>query len=286
MEQLGCDLNQSLWTARALITDRDAILRAHLTYLDAGAQCIISGSYQASLQAFESIGIEHKEAEELILRSIDIAHTAVDSYQKSNPKKFRPLVAASIGPYGALLADGSEYHGNYGVTDELLHQFHISKIHLLDKSNADILAIETIPSYQESQVLAEILTEVKKKTWISFSCKDEDHINDGTPIVQCLELFDLIPTVFAVGVNCTHPKYISGLIKKVKTHSKDKKVIVYPNSGELYDATTKTWLNTANTGDISLLAREWHRLGADIIGGCCRIGPAEIEAIGKVINSV
>jgi homocysteine S-methyltransferase len=195
----------------------------------------------------------------------------------------KPLIAASIGPYGAYLADGSEYSGNYGVSDVELRDFHESRIRLLESSNADFFACETIPSYQEAKVLAEILTNTKKSAWISFSCKDELHINDGTPIAECAALLADHPNVFAVGINCTAPKYVSGLISALKTRSGFKKIVVYPNSGEAYNADSKTWLGMSDHSSFALMAKEWTGLGADIIGGCCRIGPEHIKSIAAIL---
>lgn len=251
-----------------------------MAYLNAGAQCLISASYQATIPGFQLMGIDQHEAETLILKSVDLANEAIDVFMESHDVKVRPLVAASIGPYGAFLADGSEYKGKYEITDEELLNFHDPKIKILDQSVADFLAFETIPSFQEARVLAELLPGIKKKAWISFSCKNESEINDGTPIEKCVELFKSLPTVFAVGANCTNPKYISGLIKKIRVISNGKRIIVYPNSGESYDSNGKSWSESGYV-DTVLPASEWYALGADIIGGCCRVGPSEIKAMGQ-----
>jgi homocysteine S-methyltransferase len=153
----------------------------------------------------------------------------------------------------------------------------------LDQSHADLFACETIPSFAEAKVLAELLRESSKPAWISFSCKDGEHINDGTPIQECVAQFENHPTVFAVGVNCTHPKFISGLIKSIKNSSNDLKVIVYPNSGEVYIPDSKTWIGLDDPNSFAQLASEWISLGADIIGGCCRIGPSHILELQKVL---
>ena len=196
----------------------------------------------------------------------------------------KPLIAASIGPYGAFLADGSEYHGDYGVSDETLREFHLDRIRLLDRSNADFFACETIPSFQEAKVLAEILKQSNKSAWLSFSCKDELHLNDGTNIEECVSFFAGHPKVFAVGVNCTAPKYISGLIKSIKTRSGTKKIVVYPNLGEAYNAESKTWFGLADPNLFLTMAKEWIELGTDILGGCCRIGPDHIRYISRYLN--
>jgi homocysteine S-methyltransferase len=286
LERQGYDLNHSLWTARFLADDPQAILNVHKAYLDAGAKCIETFSYQASIGGFISLGYSEDEAKSFIMKSVELAETAINQFIKSNPGKKRPLIAASIGPYGASLADGSEYHGNYVISDQELKDFHLSRIHLLDKSNADMLAIETIPSYREALVIADILNEVATPAWMSFSCKDEDHINDGTPITSCADLLADHPSIIAIGVNCTSPSYISGLIKNINDHCGKKRIIVYPNSGEVYNAATKTWSGITTPSVLTTKTREWLGLGADIIGGCCRISSHHIKEMATVIESI
>lgn len=200
-----------------------------------------------------------------------------------HPGEATPLIAASIGPYGAYLANGSEYHGNYGISDQALTEFHEPRTKLLDGSAADMLACETIPSIQEARVLSNILKYTSKAAWVSFSCKDSKHISDGTPIEECAALFAYHPTVFAIGVNCTPPEYVSALIQRIKTRSGDKKIVVYPNSGAIYNAETKTWSGQSESSSCEVKAKEWMDLGADIIGGCCGVGPEQIKAMGKII---
>ncbi len=282
LEKQGCNLNQKLWSAKMLESDSEAIINVHLDYLNAGAQCIITSSYQASIPGFMAIGYDRTTAESYILKSVHLAETAIKRFMTSGNNRAKPFIAASIGPYGACLADGSEYHGNYGVSDEKLRAFHLSRIRALDNSNADFFACETIPSFQEAKVLAEILKETKKSAWMSFSCKDEHHLNDGTDIEECTAFFAKHPKVFAIGVNCTAPKYISGLIKSIKKRSGLKKIVVYPNSGEVYNAESKTWMGIADPNLFAAMAKEWLELGSDIIGGCCRIGPEHIKSISEI----
>lgn len=281
LERQGYNLNHKLWSAKLLETNPEAIIQAHLAYLKSGAQCITTSSYQASIPGFMAFGYDRVAAETFIMKSVQLAEAAIKRFITSGVKDIKPLIAASIGPYGAYLADGSEYHGNYGVSEEKLREFHLNRIRLLDRSNADFFACETIPSFQEAMVLAEILKEVKKPAWVSFSCKDEHHLNDGTHIGECAAFFASHPKVFAIGVNCTAPKYISGLIKSIKVRSGTKKIVVYPNSGEVYHAKSKTWLGFSDPNLFVAIAKEWLELGADIIGGCCRIGPEHIKSISK-----
>ena len=280
LEKQGHDLNHKLWSAKLLESEPEAIIKAHLAYLEAGAQCITTASYQASIPGFMSIGYDMATAESLIKKSVHLAEKAIKRFHLKGSK---PIIAASVGPYGAYLADGSEYHGNYGISEETLREFHEHRIRLLDHSNADILACETIPSLKETIVLANILKDVNKQTWVSFSCKDEFHINDGTPIEDCVDILSDHSNIFAIGVNCTSPKYISGLVKAIKPKIKDKRIIVYPNSGDVYNAETKVWSELSSSEQLLNQAKEWINLGVDIIGGCCRIGPKDIKSLSRLI---
>jgi homocysteine S-methyltransferase len=283
LEKQGCDLNDKLWSAKLLKSNPEAIIQAHLAYLNAGAQCITTSSYQASVPGFMALGHDQATAENYLIKSVDLAVEAVNRFEA---KGTQPIIAASIGPYGAYLADGSEYRGNYGVSDEVLHAFHYDRIQLLNNTKADLFACETIPSFQEAKVLSTILKETEKSAWISFSCKDEAHLNDETPITTAVELFIDHPTVFAIGVNCTPPQYISDLIKTIKSKAGSKRVVMYPNSGEVYNATNKTWSSLLNADSCVTMSKEWMELGADIIGGCCRIGPEQIKQIAAVLVGV
>lgn len=283
LEEQGCDLNHKLWTASLLEKNPEAIIQAHFDYIKSGAQCITTSSYQASIPGLIDIGYNRDTAEALIIKSIQLAQIAIKRAIDSGIVNGAPLIAASVGPYGAYLADGSEYRGNYGVSDETLRAFHLEKIKILDRSDADFLACETIPSFQEAKVLSDIINHVDKPVWISFSCKDEQHLNDGSKIKNCVSLFKNHPKVFAIGANCTDPKYISGIIKNIKANVGDKKIIVYPNSGEAYNAKSKTWLGISKPKFFEEMTKEWSDLGADIIGGCCRIGPQHISSISKIL---
>ena len=286
LERQGCDLNHKLWSAKLLESNPEAIILAHLAYLESGAGCIITSSYQATIPGFMAIGYDEDAARGLMLKSVQLAAEARSRFLSLHPQASKPLIAASIGPYGAYLADGSEYRGDYVISDQDLADFHKPRINLLDHSTADMLACETIPSFQEAKVLSEILAQVKKPAWISFSCKDGKHISDGTPIEQCAAYFAHHPTVFAIGVNCTSPEFISALIRSIKTKSGDKKIVAYPNSGAVYHAESKTWSGLSALSSCETMVREWLGLGADIIGGCCGIGPQQIKAMGKFIYPI
>jgi len=280
LEAQGCDIVNALWSASLLQSNPDAIVEAMRAYLDAGAECIATASYQASREGFANVGLSEDEADALMLLSVDLAERARREYLADNPGiEFTPLVAASIGPYGAMLHDGSEYQGNYGVSEATLRNFHESRLKLFDASNADVLAVETIPSQLEARVLVELLADCNSPAWVSFSCKDESHLVDGTPVAEVAALFRDHPTVVAVGVNCTPPQFVLELIRRIKVAVPEKVVAAYPNSGETYSVVDNAWFGTVTPGDCAGAARAWVDAGARIVGGCCRMGPEHIRAI-------
>ena len=285
LEDQGFDLNNALWSAHLLLSQPEAIVEAHRHYLDAGAQCLITTSYQASISGLINTGLTQDEAVKLIISSVTLAQQAVNEYCLNNPTKERPFVAASVGPYGAYLADGSEYNGHYNVTDDVLRKHHKAQISILSKTDADLMACETVPSLQEALVLRELLAKEVMPAWISFSCKNGQQLNDGTPIEDCVELFKGTANPVALGVNCTNPKYIVELVQRIKAVCPEKFIVVYPNSGEDYDATTKTWHGTATPGECGHASEHWLNAGANIIGGCCRMGPEHISSIKNVLDN-
>ncbi len=286
LEEQGFDLNNALWSASLLSENETELINAHRQYLNAGANCIITASYQASEKGFVEMGFSPEFATELIIKSVQLAHQAIDDYLHENKNVLtRPLVAASIGPYGACQADGSEYHGRYGITDTALEDFHYDRLRLLDKTNADILACETIPSLQEAQILHDLLMNVETPAWMSFSCKNGQQINDGTAIDTIVQLFADHPNVLAIGVNCTSPQYIIDLIYRIKQFNNGKAIIVYPNSGEQYDPVSKKWHGSTSPLSCGQAAKTWVDSGATIVGGCCRMGPEHILKMHQLLQS-
>jgi homocysteine S-methyltransferase len=182
-------------------------------------------------------------------------------------------VAASVGPYGAALADGSEYRGNYGVGKSALRDFHARRIEVLIASNPDYLALETMPDTQEVEVLLDLLSDCPIPYWISYSCKEGNQTNAGQSFASAV---DLAQSAMAVGVNCTAPELITGLLSSA---SSAVPYVVYPNSGRTWDAVEKVWIGTTQVGFADSLVKEWMDQGAEIIGGCCGIGPKEITSL-------
>jgi homocysteine S-methyltransferase len=282
LEAQGHVLDSRLWSARLLLDNPRTIVDAHRAYLEAGANCIISASYQATRSGLMSLGLNADQAQALVVESVDLAKTARDEFLRDQPGvEFTPLVAASIGPYGAPLGDGSEYSGDYGVDDRDLREFHEQRLAWLDASGADVLACETIPSRQESLVLCELLKHVSTPAWVSFSCKDGRHCNDGTPLAECAVAFRDHPRVFAVGVNCTSPQYVDSLIGEINSAATGLAIVVYPNSGEHYEASDNSWHGTSSPVECGAAAIGWRAAGAAIIGGCCRMGPDHIREIAR-----
>lgn len=285
LEAQGCDIGNSLWSASLLTSNTQAIVDASRAYLDAGAECIATASYQASRDGFASIGFSEREADELMLLSVELAKQARDEFLADNPKcEPIPLIAASIGPYGAALHDGSEYTGIYDAGAEELRAFHAGRLQLFDNSDADVLACETIPSVTEAEVLAGLLLECTTPAWVSFSCRDERRISDGTPIEDAVILFRDHSAVLAVGVNCTSPQYMCSLIRRIRDVLPDKAILAYPNSGETYDVTNNSWSGTVSPLDCAAAAEDWVSAGATLVGGCCRMGPEHIRAMAKRIK--
>ncbi|GGO72998.1 homocysteine S-methyltransferase [Nonomuraea cavernae] len=270
LEALGADLSDELWSARLLLEDPGLIRRVHADYFAAGADVATTASYQASLQGFARRGLDMPRAEGLIRLSVELAAQARDEAGGG-------LVAASVGPYGAFLADGSEYTGVYDLDEDGLLAWHRPRWEILASAGADLLACETIPSYPEARALARLLRETPSvKAWVSFSCRDGEHLNDGTPISEAAALFAGGTQVVAVGANCTAPRHIPGLIASL---TGGLPVVVYPNSGETWDAGRRRWLGLADPVEYGQAAKEWERAGASLIGGCCRTDPGFIRQI-------
>ena len=282
LERSGLDLHDPLWSARVLLESPEAISDVHRDYLEAGADCIISASYQATIEGFRTRGHSVTASEDAIRKSVQLAIDARDGFwaDKGNRgDRLRPLVAASVGPYGAFLADGSEFTGVYGLDEQALVEFHLRRWQILSSTGADLLACETIPSLREARALARLLTETPDLwAWFSFSCRDGEHISDGTPIVDCVRALAAVPRVAAVGVNCTAPVFIPSLVERIRGVT-DSPVVVYPNSGEGWDAESKSWTGTADATHFAAAGALWRDAGAQLNGGCCRTGPEDIRQL-------
>jgi homocysteine S-methyltransferase len=276
------NLDDPLWSAKILLEQPSAIRQVHSDYLHAGADCIISASYQASLPGLMARGLTEKQAGDLIRFSVELAIETRDQFwaiMANRRGRLRPLVAASVGPYGAYLADGSEYTGAYDLDEAGLLEWHQPRWEILAQSGADLLACETIPSLAEAKALRQLLLATPQMpAWMSFTCQDGSRISDGTPLAECVRLPNDVPNLVALGINCTPPRFLPDLITAVQANT-NKHIIVYPNSGEQYDAETNQWLGQSNPSEFGTISREWRKLGALLVGGCCRTGPAHIQQI-------
>jgi homocysteine S-methyltransferase len=282
LERRGHDLSDELWSARLLRDDPDATRQVHSDYYWAGADCCTSASYQATIPGFMRRGHTAAEAKYLLRLSVRLVIEARDEFWSvaaNRTNRLPPLVAASVGPYGAYLADGSEYTGQYDLDEAGLAEFHRERWAILAGSGADLLACETIPSLAEARALAGLLAETPDVwAWFSFSCRDGQRISDGAPIAECAAFLSAYERVAAIGINCTPPRFIPDLIRAVAAAT-TKPIIVYPNSGETYDPVGKRWLGESVPAEFGTYSREWRKLGAGLIGGCCRTTPAHVRQI-------
>ena len=289
LERRGYNLKDDLWSAKILLEQPEAIQQLHSDYFKAGADCAITASYQATIAGFMKRGLNEKESIALIQKSVQLAIAARDEFWKDAANRMgrsKPFVAASVGPYGAYLAHGEEYIGDYGLTKNELMDFHRPRIRALIEAGADMLACETIPSFVEAQALADLLKEFPNTgAWISFSARDEKHISEGQVFADCVRFLEDNPQIVALGINCTSPKYIPSLIRAAK-QATDKPILTYPNSGETYDADKMDWNNDPVKESFGEQARDWYKAGARLIGGCCRSTPEDIRVIAGWVRNI
>jgi homocysteine S-methyltransferase len=276
LESQGHNLDSALWSARLLHDDPDAIVEAHLAYFAAGAQVATTASYQASIDGFKQAGISQAEAAQLIRRSVRLAEQARASFDDGNER----WIAGSIGPYGAALADGSEYRGDYDRTVEELRTWHRPRIELLAEAGVDILALETIPCLAEVEALLSEIDGNGQQCWLSITCAAH-RTRAGESAAEAFALASDVEEIVAVGVNCIDPTDAYALVR-IASESSGKPVVVYPNSGERWDASTRAWIGPATfqTRDVA----SWISGGARLVGGCCRVGPTEIRAVRDLVG--
>ena len=288
LEARGADLNHPLWSAKLLTEDPLMIRQVHLDYLNAGANVITTASYQASFIGFEKQGYSKADAIELMQLSVKLAIDAREIFLFENRNKIShvPIIAASLGPYGAALADGSEYRGYNGVSIDELITFHHDRLLLMLNTNADILAFETIPCLDEAIAIKQLLQQhSSKKAWVSFSCKDGMHLCSGELFEDAVKLLSDSKEIIGIGVNCTAPQHIESLIIIAKPLT-EKIMIVYPNKGENYNALNKKWeVSTECNPDFLQNAKLWLDAGAKAIGGCCRTTPGDIKMLSDFLVS-
>ncbi|WP_433160470.1 homocysteine S-methyltransferase [Kribbella sp. CA-247076] len=273
LEDRGHDLSDALWSARLLRDAPAEIAAVHRAYYEAGAMVATTAGYQASVVGFERAGVPRAEAERLIGDSVRIARDVRDEF----PGR---LVAASVGPYGAMLADGSEYRGRYGVSASVLRDFHGPRLELLIDAGPDLLAIETVPDLDEALVLVDLLRELDYPAWFSYSIAGSE-TRAGQPLADAFAAA-AVDRVVAVGINCCAPEDVLPAVETAVAVT-GKPAIAYPNSGEAWDATGRRW--TGPTAHTTSLASAWFAAGATYLGGCCRVGPADIHSLATQFRS-
>ncbi|MFF0011964.1 homocysteine S-methyltransferase [Streptomyces sp. NPDC005374] len=279
LESAGHDLSDELWSARLLAQRPEAITEAHLAYYEAGADVAITSSYQATFEGFAKRGIERERAAELLALSVGLARDAARQARAKGVR--RPLyVAASVGPYGAMLADGSEYRGRYGLSVAELEAFHRPRLEVLAAAGPDVLALETVPDSDEAEALLRAVRGLGVPAWLSYSVAG-DRTRAGQPLEEAFAPAADADEVIAVGVNCCVPEDVPAAIETAARVT-GKPVVVYPNSGESWNAGARRW-----EGRSSFSAEEvtgWRTSGARLIGGCCRVGPEAISGIAGALR--
>lgn len=280
LEARGADLRDPLWSAKVLLEAPALIRQLHDDYFIAGADVAITASYQASFPGLQARGLNAAQAADLMRLSVQLAQDAREQFLAATPPRTTPLlVAASVGPYGAYLHDGSEYTGDYGLTIAELMAWHRPRLAVLAESGADLLACETLPSLAEAEALVQLLAEFPNTpAWLSFSCRDGEHLCHGEPFAAGVALAEASANIVAVGVNCTAPRHIESLLRHAQGIT-TKPLLTYPNSGERWDAAAHCWLPGTGEADFAQAAQRWYAAGARLIGGCCRTGPGEIQAL-------
>ena len=281
LEFLGANISGPLWSAHVLEDSPEKVIAVHRSYVEAGADVLLTASYQVSRKGYAEFGLDPSRADAALLRSVELACASRGEFPGCHV-----LIAASLGPYGAALHNGAEYHGNYDCTFADLVQFHQERIAVLAESNADLLAFETLPSLQEARAIGEALRPWPDlAAWFSFVCPDYRAVHlqvaHGESLRECAVLAAGVSQTIAVGVNCTQPIWIPSLVAELRRAS-NKPIVVYPNSGEDWDAQARCWAGSSDPTEFGELAKQWREAGAQLIGGCCRTRPDHIRQIAAI----
>ncbi|MEV0259317.1 homocysteine S-methyltransferase [Streptomyces sp. NPDC050732] len=269
LEAAGHDLSDALWSARLLADAPEAVEAAHRAYYEAGAEVAITASYQATYEGFARHGIDAGRTRELLCRSVELARRAGAGLGRE------VWVAASVGPYGAMLADGSEYRGRYGLSVDALERFHRPRLETLAEAGPDVLALETVPDADEARALLRAVRGLGVPAWLSYSVAGT-HTRAGQPLDEAFALAADVDEVIAVGVNCCDPRDADAAVA-LAARVTGKPVVVYPNSGERWDAEARAWRGPARSAAGQVAG--WRSAGARLVGGCCRVGPAAIAEV-------
>lgn len=279
LEAQGHDLRDSLWSARLLRDAPDEIVAAHRAYFDAGADVAITASYHASFPGFADAGIDEQEAARLFARSVELA-------RRAQPDDRQTFVAGSVGLYGVVWANGTEYTGDYRrASDDEIAEEQRRRIGALVDAGSDLLAIETIPSGREAAILGELLSEFDTEAWVTFCCRDDHHLSDGTPVSDAVKAVTRTNRLTCVGLNCTPPQHVESLLADIRGAT-DLPIVAYPNWGRVWDGEAYEWLEGTGVVEFSPdVLERWHAAGASVIGGCCGIGPDGIAGVAAWRNA-
>lgn len=285
LERQGVQTNNKLWTATALTDELDKVYQAHWNYFEAGAELVITDTYQANVQAFIKAGYSQRQAQQFIRSAVKIAKKARDDFEKKSGK--HNYVAGTVGSYGAYLADGNEYRGDYNLTEQEYLEFHLPRLRLILAEKPDLIALETQPKLSELVAVLNWLNnnEPDYPVYVSFTLRDAKHISDGTAIKEAVNKVKEYPQVFAIGINCVAPDLVSPALQEISKYTA-KPLVVYPNQGACYDPTIKKWREFSQSYDFSELTKKWYQNGARLIGGCCTTGPNEIKQISESLKQL
>jgi homocysteine S-methyltransferase len=283
LERLGCILEGSLWTGQTLLTNPELIERAHRDFIEAGAKVVIAASYQLSRQGFVASGLTAAQADEALRRSVQVARAAVTSAIAAGVAAADVLVAASVGPYGAILHDGSEYRGNYGLTHSELVEFHAERIAVLASAAPDLFAVETIPDATEAAAIAEVLGQYPEiPAWVSFTADTESTLWAGQSIEGAVSAVTGVPSVRAVGVNCVDPSLVAPLVARIRAVT-GLPIVVYPNAGGSWNSVSGEW-SGAQADPLAAQASFWRDNGVALVGGCCGTDAAAIADLSAALT--
>lgn len=266
LEAQGLSVDGAMWTGELLLSNPDAVTTAHRSFVDAGADIIITGSYQVSFEGGRRVGWTDDDVERALRNSTTAARLAANE---------DTLVASSIGPFGAHLNDGSEFRGNYGVTDSVIRDYHDRRLDILLDSAPDLLALETMPDVAEVRVLLELIESKGADIpfWVSFTVTEPGAVSGGGTFAEACELVEDYVNVMAVGINCSPLSVITPTLSGVDT---DLPFVVYPNAGQKWDSGSMAWSGDPEFATAAHID-EWVNLGARIVGGCCGYGPHSLK---------
>ena len=273
LENKGINLNTRLWTAQLLIDDPHILSEIHSNYVKCGVDYISTSSYQLSHDSLSQLEYSKKEIYLIFKRSVDLAKKAVEKKEIE--------IVGSFGPFGTLLADGSEYTGNYKYDDFTIKNYHKKNFEIINYQKLDIILYETIPSLKEIIIISDVIKYSHKKFWISMTCNKNLKLRDNSSLKEACKILSELQNISVIGVNCIDPLITSDIIKKLKDYS-SKKILIYPNSGEKYNSYTKKWDGESSINN--KLIQDWISLSPDIIGGCCRVGYDKISKMRNVID--